>query len=90
MAGASLLAEAVANALPARGPGVPAWPFFIRVHQSNRWLNLGSAFPRGPRTFCHSQECWSNYHEHYFLLHQLAFSLAIRYQRSVYWLKASL
>jgi hypothetical protein len=26
MAGASSLAEAVANALPARAPGVPAWP----------------------------------------------------------------
>jgi hypothetical protein len=59
MAGASFLAEAVANALPARGPGVPAWPFFIRVHQSNQWLNLFSAFLRGGRTVCHSQECWS-------------------------------
>jgi hypothetical protein len=61
MAGASLLAEAVANALPARGPGVPAWPFFIRVHQSNQWLIPLSAFLLESKTFCHSQECWSKF-----------------------------
>jgi hypothetical protein len=39
MAIASLLVEAVANALPARAPGAPSWPFSFRVVRAFRGSN---------------------------------------------------
>jgi hypothetical protein len=38
MAVASLLAEAVAIALPVRAPGVPAWPSSFRVNSCPSWF----------------------------------------------------
>jgi hypothetical protein len=45
MAVASLLAEAVANFLPARAPGVPAWPSSFRVFRDFRGCSVIASAP---------------------------------------------